>query len=311
MRVVFMGTPEFALPSLEALAEAGHDIIGLFTQPDRPKGRGGKMQAAPTKIWAEARNIPVFTPARIRRDGVEDLRALSPEICVTAAYGQILSGEILAIPARGTVNVHASLLPAYRGAAPANFAIINGETRTGVTTMLTDVGLDTGDMLLRREIDIDPLDTAGTLLEKLARIGAPLLVETLRGLGDSSLQPRPQDEAKASYFPLLTKEMGRIDWKRGAQEIVNLVRGVNPWPGAYTEMPGGTLKIWQAEIAAGGGRPGEILAADGKTGLIIGCGAGAIGVRSMQAPGAKRMDSRDYLRGKPMQVGEILGGNHG
>lgn len=311
MRLVFMGTPEFALPSLSALEEAGYDIVGLFTQPDRPKGRGGKLQAAPTKLWALERGIPVYTPTRIRRDGLEDLAALAPDICVTAAYGQILSQEILDIPRRGTINVHASLLPKYRGAAPANFAIICGETRTGVTTMLTDRGLDTGAMLLRREIGIDPKDTAGTLLEKLSHLGAGLLVETLEGLESGRVAPIAQDESQASYYPLLKKEDGRLDWTQCALDVNNRIRGVNPWPGAFTETPMGVMKIWEAEPIDGKGRAGEILAANSKEGLVIACGDGALRIITLQAPSGKRMDSRDYLRGKPLEVGGLWGGQDG
>ena len=303
MRVVFLGTPEFGVPSLRALAEAGHEVVGVFTQPDKPKGRGKKMQPSPVKECALSLGIPVFQPVKIRLDGVEDLRALSPDLCVTAAFGQILSQEILDIPKIGTVNVHSSLLPKYRGSAPVNWAVIQGETVTGVTTMMTDRGLDTGDILLQRTIDILPGETAEALIRRMAPIGAELLIETIRQLGLGICPRRPQNESEASYFPMLKKEMAEIDWRMPAHEIVCRVRGLTPWPGAqFTWGEQEIIKVWQAEEAENpdGKAPGTILCADGRQGLAIAAGKNAVRVTELQAQGGKRMNARDYLRGHPV-----------
>ena len=235
------------------------------------------------------------------------MRAIRPDLYVTAAFGQILSQKLLDIPKIGTVNVHPSLLPKYRGPAPVNWSIIEGETRTGVTTMMTDAGMDTGDILLVRETELSPDEDAAMLSERLARVGAELLVETLRRIEAGDCPRRPQDNEAASYFPMLTKETGRIDWTRGARRVVNLVRGVVPWPGAWTEFGDGVLKIWKASPAAGEGKPGEVLSGDAKNGLVVACGEGAVRVEELQAPGAKRMPAEAYLRGKPIEKGLILG----
>ena len=315
MRVVFLGTPAFGVPSLKALAEAGYEVAGVFTQPDKPRGRGNKMQPCPVKECAQALGIPVFQPVKIRLDGVEDLRALKPDLCVTAAFGQILSQEVLDIPRIGTVNVHSSLLPKYRGAAPVNWAIIEGETRTGITTMMTDRGLDTGDILLQKEMDILPGETAEALLARMAPIGAELLIETLRKLEAGNCPRRRQNEEEASYFPMLKKEMGEIDWTLPADRIVCLVRGLTPWPGAYFAWgEGETIKVWQAETAENPGmEPGKILCADGKQGLTITAGQGAVRILEMQAPGGKRMKPADYLRGHPVAYAScaVKGEQHG
>ena len=302
MRIVFLGTPDFGVPSLKALVEAGHDVAGVFTQPDKPKGRGNKMLPSPVKVCAQALDIPVFQPVKIRVDGVEDLRALAPDLCVTAAFGQILSQEILDIPKIGTVNVHSSLLPKYRGSAPINWAIMEGETVTGVTTMMTDKGLDTGDILLKREVPILPGETAEELTARLSPIGAELLIETIRRLTAGNCPRTPQNEAEASYFPMLKKEMGDIDWSLPAEKIVNLVRGLTPWPGTcFTWGENETVKVWKADIAENPGlEPGKIISADAKRGLIIAAGEKAVRVLEMQAPGGKRMNAKDYLRGHPV-----------
>ena len=306
MRVVFLGTPEFGVPSLKALCAAGYDVVGVFTQPDKPKGRGNKMQKSPVKLCAEEMGIPVFQPVRIRADGVEDLRALRPDLCVTAAFGQILSQEILDIPSIGTVNVHSSLLPKYRGSAPINWAIIRGETVTGVSTMMTDKGLDTGDVLLQKTVEILPGETAEELTARMAPIGAELLIETLRRLEAGDCPRKKQDEAEASYFPMLKKEMGEIDWRRGAGEIVCRVRGLTPWPGSSFTWGGGEqIKVWKAEEAENPGcRPGQVVFADGKNGLVIAAGRNAVRVLELQAPGGKRMNAKDYLRGHPQPYTE-------
>lgn len=305
MRVVFLGTPDFGVPSLKALVEAGYEVVGVFTQPDKPKGRGNKMVPSPVKQCAQSLHIPVFQPVKIRLDGVDDLRALAPDLCVTAAFGQILSQEILDIPRIGTVNVHSSLLPAYRGSAPVNWAVIQGEKRTGVTTMMTDKGLDTGDILLQKEMDILPGETAEQLIERMAPIGASLLIETIRLLEKGACPRRAQKEEEASYFPMLKKEMAAIDWRKSAGEIVCRVRGLTPWPGSvFTWGEGENVKVWKAEETEGSGTPGQVLAADEKRGLVIAAGKNAVRVQELQFPGGKRMNPRDYFRGHPVSYTE-------
>ena len=297
MRIAFMGTPDFAVPSLEALAESGHEVVGVFTQPDRPKGRGNRLTPPPVKVRAESLGIPVYQPEKIRRDGVETLRALSPDLCVTAAFGQILSQEILDIPPLGSINVHASLLPRHRGSAPIAYAILQGDSTAGVTTMMMDAGIDTGDMLLRAETEIGETETCGELTERLSRIGAELLKETLRALEAGSLRRIRQEEADMTYDPMLRKEMGEIDFTMPADRVKGLINGLNPWPCASVPMEEGRLKLLRAAAAEGAGVPGQVLSADPKTGLTIACGEGAVRVLEMQAPGGKRMRPEDYLRG--------------
>ena len=313
-RVVFMGTPEFAVSSLRALADAGaYDIAGVFTQPDRPAGRGKKLTACPVKRFALERGLPVYQFEKIRRpEGVAQLRALAPDVMVTAAFGQILTQEILDIPARGTLNVHASLLPGYRGPAPINWCIVNGESQAGVTIMRTDAGIDTGDMLRARAVDIGELETAGELTLRLADLGAELLAETLPDYLAGKIEPIPQDPDKASYQPMLKKEMGLIDWTRPAREIVCRVRGLNPWPCAYTQMGDGALKIYLAKAVScdAEAAPGEVIVSGPKDGLIVRCGEGALEILEMQAPGGKRMPAKAYLTGKKIETGTRLGGEH-
>ncbi len=304
--IVFMGTPEYAVVSLNALEQAGYSVAAVFTQPDKPKGRGGKVQAPPAKQWALERGIPVYQPRRIRDDGVEALRALQPDLCVTAAFGQILSQEVLDIPHMGTVNVHASLLPQYRGSAPVNWALIHGETVTGVTTMMTDRGIDTGDILLQKELAILPDETAGELTGRLALLGGELLVETIGKLLDGTCPRTPQDESRMSYYPMLTKQMGLMDWSKSAHALVNLVRGLNPWPCAYTPSPHGTLKVLSARAEEASGVPGTVLEADDKRGLLVACGEGALRIETLQAPGGRAMAAHDYLRGHPMDMGSRM-----
>lgn len=308
MKIVFMGTPEFGVPSLNALLDAGYDVAACCTQPDRPQGRKMTLTACPVKEAALRRGVPVLQFERIRRqEGLDAMRAIKPDLYVTAAFGQILSQKLLDIPTIGTVNVHPSLLPKYRGPAPVNWSIIEGETRTGVTTMMTDAGMDTGDILLVRETDLSPEEDAAMLSDRLSRVGAELLVETIRRIEASDCPRTPQDDEKSSYFPMLTKETGRVDWTRGAQRVVNLVRGVVPWPGAWTEFGEGVLKIWKARPVQGEGTPGEVLCGDAKNGLVVACGEGAVRIDELQAPGAKRMPAEAYLRGKPIEKGFVLG----
>ena len=311
-RVVFMGTPEFAVPSLQALYDGGFEVAGVFTQPDRPAGRGKKLTACPVKQRALALGLPVFQFERIRRpEGVAQLKALAPDVMVTAAFGQILTQEILDIPAHGTVNVHASLLPGYRGPAPINWAILNGEAQSGVTLMRTDAGIDTGDLLRSVPTPIGELETAGELTERLSRMGAALLAETLPDYLAGRIVPVPQDPEKASYQPMLKKEMGAIDWSRSARDIANQVRGLNPWPCAWTDLPEGRLKLYLAkpvpsDASAG---PGTVLVSGPKEGLVVRCGEGALEVLELQAPGGKRMTAKAYLAGKRIDAGTCLGGN--
>lgn len=309
-RVVFMGTPEFAVPSLDALCDAGYDVAGVFTQPDRPAGRGKKLTACPVKVRALERGLSVYQFEKIKApEGVAQLRALKPDLCVTAAFGQILTQEILDIPARGTVNVHASLLPRYRGSAPVNWCILNGERLAGVTLMLTDIGIDTGDMLASRSVEIGALETAGELTRRLSALGAELLGDTLPGYLSGKIAPVKQDEAQASYEPMLKKEMGLIDWTRDADSIANQVRGLNPWPCAYTDMDGGALKIYlakpvQSDIDA---EPGAVIVSGPKAGLVVKCGRGALEILEMQAPGGKRMAPKAYLMGRKIDEGTVFG----
>ncbi|MGN0996829.1 MAG: methionyl-tRNA formyltransferase [Candidatus Ventricola sp.] len=310
MRIVFMGTPDFAVPSLQALIGGGYDVVGVFCQPDRPKGRGHKLAACPVKETAVAAGIPVFQPERIKREeGVAALRALSPDLCVTAAFGQLLSQEILDIPPLGTINVHSSLLPRHRGSAPINWSIIQGDCVTGVTTMFTDRGMDTGDMLLSCETPIGERENAGELSDRLAQLGAQLLLQTLRALEDGTLRRTPQDPALATYEPKMDKELGRIDWSATARTIDCLVRGTTPWPGAFTTLGGQAVKVFAVEACPDepSGAPGTVIAADAKQGLVVSCGDHDVRLLTIQMPGAKRMDARDYLRGHAIDTGACLG----
>ena len=312
-RVAFMGTPDFAVPSLRALADDGrYEIVGVFTQPDRPAGRGKKLTACPVKQFALERGLPVYQFEKIRLpEGVACLRALAPDVAVTAAFGQILSQELLDIPAHGTVNVHASLLPKRRGSAPINWCILEGDEEAGVTLMRTDAGIDTGDMLRSASTPIGELETAGELTERLARLGADLLAQTLPDYLEGKIPPVPQDPAAATYQPMLDKAMGEIDWARPAAEIARRVRGLNPWPCAYTDMADGRLKLYLARPAAVASdvAPGTVILSGPKEGLFVRCGDGALEILELQAPGGKRMAAKAYLAGKKIEVGTVLGRN--
>ena len=305
-----MGTPDFAVPSLRALVDHGYEVVGVFCQPDRPKGRGHKLAACPVKELAQSAGIPVFQPERIKREeGVAMLKSCAPDLCVTAAFGQLLSQEILDIPPLGTINVHSSLLPKHRGSAPINWSIIKGDPVTGVTTMFTDKGMDTGDILLTRETPIGPAENAGELTDRLAVMGAQLLIETIRAIEAGTLARTPQDHAAATYEPKMDKELGRIDWSKSAQELDWLVRGTTPWPGAFTTLGEQTIKVFELDILDGpaSGAPGEIVAADAKRGLVVSCGDHDVALAQIQMPGAKRMNAKDYLRGHTMETGVCLG----
>lgn len=305
-----MGTPDFAVPSLRALLQNGYEVVGVFCQPDRPKGRGHKLAACPVKELAVSAGIPVFQPERIKREeGVAMLKSCAPDLCVTAAFGQLLSQEILDIPPLGTINVHSSLLPKHRGSAPINWSIIKGDQVTGVTTMFTDRGMDTGDILMARETEIGEKENAGELTDRLAVLGAELLVETIRALTAGTLSRTPQDHEAATYEPKMDKELGRIDWSKPAREIDALVRGTTPWPGAFTTLGDQTIKVFALAVQAGAasGAPGEIIAADARRGLVVSCGDHDAVLEQIQMPGAKRMNAKDYLRGHTMETGACLG----
>lgn len=305
-----MGTPDFAVPSLRALLQNGYEVVGVFCQPDRPKGRGHKLATCPVKELAVSAGIPVFQPERIKREeGVAMLKSCAPDLCVTAAFGQLLSQEILDIPPLGTINVHSSLLPKHRGSAPINWSIIKGDQVTGVTTMFTDRGMDTGDILMARETEIGEKENAGELTDRLAVLGAELLVETIRALTAGTLSRTPQDHEAATYEPKMDKELGRIDWSKPAREIDALVRGTTPWPGAFTTLGDQTIKVFALAVQAGAasGAPGEIIAADARRGLVVSCGDHDAVLEQIQMPGAKRMNAKDYLRGHTMETGACLG----
>ncbi len=313
MRLVFLGTPPFAVPSLRRLSAGGHDIAAVYTQPDRPRGRGGEMAAPAVKRAALELKLPVRQPERIRApEIVAELEALRPEAIVVVGYGQILPQSVIDIPPHGAVNVHASLLPRYRGAAPIQWAIARGETVTGVTTMRIDAGLDTGDILLARDTPIGPEETAVELGERLAAMGAELLMETLEGLAAGKVEPRKQDHALATYAPMLKKEDGWIDWSRPAREIYNKVRGFVPWPGSYTRFRGLRLHIWRARLAEGesAAAPG-VVSLSGRR-LLVGCGDRAyLEPLEVQLEGRKKMAIADFVNGQRLEEGEALGGEIG
>lgn len=308
MRLVFLGTPRFAVPTLESVVRAGHEVAAVLTQPDRPKGRGGKETASPVKEAALHLQLPVWQPERARRpETVQRLAELRADAMVVVGYGQILPQSIIDLPRLGVINVHASLLPAYRGAAPIQWAIANGETRTGVTTMQIDAGLDTGDMLLRWETTIGAEETALELAPRLADAGAGLLVETLAGLEAGTITPIPQDNAKATYAPILKKEDGHIDWGRPAAEIFNRVRGFQPWPGCYTEFRGQRLYIRKASPAAGASAAPGTLATRGRS-LYAACGENtALELLEVQLEGRKRIPAEAFRNGHRISENERLG----
>ncbi len=307
MRIVFLGTPAFAVPSLEALVAAGHDVAAVFTQPDRAKGRGGALVPPPVKEAARRLNLPVRQPERVRRPEVaQELAALAADLMVVVGYGQIVPQAIIDLPPRGIVNVHASQLPKYRGAAPIQWAIANGETVTGVTTMRIDAGLDTGAILLRREIAIGEFETAAELSPRLAKMGAELLIETLDGMAAGTIVATPQDNAQATLAPILSKEDGRIDWTLPARRIFNRIRGFQPWPGAYTRFRGQQFHIWKARVAEDPVPSGALRWAGRR--LLAGCGDGAsLELDEVQIEGRKRMNAAAFANGHRVADNEKLG----
>jgi len=306
MRVVFMGSPEFAVPALRALL-SHHTVVLVVTQPDKPAGRGKRLAPPPVKLVAQQASVPILQPVSARKPQLlEAMRAVRPDVCVVVAYGKILPAPVLEVAPRGCLNIHASLLPKYRGAAPIQWAIIRGEIETGVTIMQLDEGMDTGPMLLERAIPIDPGDTAGTMHDKLAPIGAELLLEALAGLEDGSLVARPQDHDAATYAPMLTKDDGAVRWDAPAAAVCALIRGVDPWPGAATELDGERLKLFSPAVCPGSGAPGEVLGV-GPDGLIVACGDGACAIGELQAPGKKRLRADAFVAGRPIALGTRLG----
>jgi methionyl-tRNA formyltransferase len=307
MRLVYLGTPAFAVPSLERLCAAGHNVAAVFTQPDRPRGRGQREAASPVKEAALRLGLAVHQPERIRRpEALELLRALAPDAMAIVGYGQIIPQTAIDIPPLGIINVHGSLLPKYRGAAPIQWAVANGEARTGVTTMRIDAGLDTGDMLLARETEIGPEETAVELGVRLAEMGADLLVETLAGIEAGRIAPRKQDPALATYAPLLKKEDGLIDWSGAAPAIHNRARGLQPWPGAYTSFRGQKLHIWRSRpvTAAAGSQRGDFV---GMKPPVVTCGEGALELVEVQMEGRRRMSGADFANGQRLTLNDFLG----
>lgn len=312
MRIVFMGTPDFAVPSLKKLAEQPWEIVAVVTQPDRPRGRGKKVTPSPVKEVALGLGLPVYQPERVRNpEFIKLLQDLSPDVIIVVAFGQILPREILFLPVYGCINLHASLLPKYRGAAPIHWSVINGETTTGVTTMMMDEGLDTGDMLLKKEIPISDQATTGEIHDQLAEVGANLLVETIRSLPDGCIVPQPQDETKASYAPMLTKELEEINWEWPVAKIYNLIRGMNPWPGTYTFYKDKILKIWRAERIGSTKepdrdfKPGQIISVLNK-GPVVQTGDGQIILTELQPQGKSKMKGEEFVRGYQVYPGLFL-----
>ena len=307
--LIFMGTPGFAVPSLRALLDAEAQILLVITQPDRPKGRGRRVAAPPVKQLALERGLPVYQPKKVKSaEAVERIKALGPSCLVVVAYGQLLSAEILEIPPLGAVNVHASLLPKYRGPAPIHWALIQGETETGVTTMFMDVGMDTGDILLQRKVVIQPEETAGSLHDRLAEEGARVLVETLDLLKRGSLEPRVQDSSQATSAPMLAKEDGRVDWHEDAKRICCRIRGLDPWPGSFTFWHGKRLKLFgcRALSISTQAEPGTVIAA-AVDGLKVAAGEGAVLIETVQLEGGRPLAVPDFLKGHHVQVEDKLG----
>ncbi len=305
MKIVFMGTPDFAVPCLQALLDHPYEVVGVFTQPDKPKGRGYQLTPPPVKELAVSKGIPVSQPTTLR-DGtaLEQLKIWKPDLIVVVAYGKFLPKEILELPRLGCINVHASLLPKYRGAGPIQWAILNGETVTGVTTMYMAEGMDTGDMLERASLEIGPDETADELHDRLSALGAKLLLSTVDKAEKGTLQPEKQDDSLASYAPMLTKDLSHIDFSQPAQKIHNQIRGLSSWPAAYTSYQGKRLKVYKSCMRDGSGEPGLLM--DPKR-MIVACGEGAIELVEVQYEGSRKMSGEEFLRGKKPAEKEFLG----
>ena len=309
MKIVFMGTPDFSVNALENIVKAGHDVVGVITQPDKPKGRGGKMQYTPVKEKALELGLDVYQPQRVKEpEFIEKLKEMNPDAIVVIAFGQILPKEILDMPKYGCINVHASLLPKYRGAAPIQWAVIDGEKETGVTTMYMNEGLDTGDIIDKVVVPIDKKETGGSLFDKLAIEGGKLILKTLIELENGTAVRTPQDDSKSNYAGMINKQLGKIDFNKSANEIERLIRGLNPWPSAFSHLNGKTLKIWEASVEEENGEkkaPGTVLQADAK-GFRIQTGEGILKIDTLQMEGKKRMDAQAFLRGYTVEEGMIL-----
>ena len=316
MKIVFMGTPDFAEESLKAIYEAGHEIVAVVTNPDKPKGRGMKMIPSPVKEYAIEKNLKIFQPEKVKNNEefVNALRALQPDVICVVAYGKILPKEILNIPPYGCINVHASLLPQYRGAAPVQWAVLNGDKTTGVTTMYMDVGMDTGDMILKEEVQIGEDETTGELWDRLKAIGGKLLVETLKQI-EKGTAPREKQGEDFTVAPMLSKDMAKIDWNKSAEEIKNLVRGLNPIMGAYTFLNDKKIKFWKVKVVGedeiyaenlGFLTNGTVIVSDPKDGIFIKCKEGILKVLEIQGENAKKMAIQDYLRGNPIQEFDVF-----
>lgn len=310
MNIVFMGTPDFAVESLKKIYENGHNVLAVVSQPDRPSGRGMKLKPTPVKEYAESKSLKVYQPEKVRKnvEFIETLKSLKPDVIVVVAYGQILPEEILEIPKYGCINVHGSLLPKYRGSAPIQWAIINGEEKTGITTMYMDKGMDSGDMILKEEVAIADDDTFGTLYEKLKKVGGRLILQTLEKVSEE-MAPRHKQPDDYTLAPMIEKEICRINWSKSAVEIRNLIRGLNPMPGAYTSLDDKIYKIWMCEIIdyeSSDEIPGTIICANSKDGLCVATGSGIVSITEIQAPNSKRMSIKDYLRGNQITARKIL-----
>lgn len=308
MRIVFLGTPDFAVKPFENIIENGYNVVAAITNPDKPVGRKQTITACPVKETALRHGIQVYQYTKIRNEGVEDLKALKPDLMVTCAFGQILSQEILDIPTIGTINIHASLLPKYRGSSPIQWAIINGEKVTGITIMFTDVGVDTGDIILQDELQIEDTDTAGTLFDKLSVLGSRSVIKALEAIETGTYTRTKQDETKATHTKFFNKESGLMDFNKTADEIVNLVRGLNPWPVAYFMYKGEKIQVYSAENknSVYNAEPGTVVSADKKTGLIVNVNGGSVRLKTLKKSGGKLMPDTDFLNGNRILPGEKL-----
>jgi len=309
MKILFMGTPDFSVPTLETLMHSEHDVIGVVTQPDQPKGRGKQVHQPPIKKVALANNLQVYQPKKVKEEAfIEEMEKLEIDLAIVVAFGQILPKRFLDLPKYGCINIHASLLPKYRGAGPIQWAIIHGEAITGVTTMFMDVGLDTGDMLLKEEVIIEPEDTGGTLHDKLALLGGPLIIRTIALLQSGTLTRKQQDNHLSSYAPMLIKQLGSIKWHKSAEELERLIRGLNPWPSAFTYFEDKLLKVWSAQVVTIEKKeyaPGTICAIV-QAGIIVQCGEHGLLIKEIQLQGKRRMTTNDFLCGHKVEVGTLL-----
>ncbi len=304
MRVVFMGTPDFSVPALERIATE-HEVVAVVTQKDKPKGRGMSVSYTPVKESALKLNIPVLQPDKVKEESfVEELKKLNPDVIVVIAFGQILSNDILTLPKYGCINVHASLLPKYRGAAPIQWAVIDGEEKSGVCTMKMDEGLDTGDIIDVDEITLDPKETGGSLFDKLSKLGGELILKTLQNLEFGKATFIKQDDSKSTYAKKMTKELGHIDFTKDAESIERLIRGLNPWPSAFTYLDGKVMKIWDADVVDAGGVPGTVISED-KDSFVIATGSKALKVNELQLEGKKRMKASDFLNGRSIEGSKL------